>query len=177
VARAFAPTVAAGDMLRFSLTRILEKKLAKATAPAPPVPLPERAQHIGEVYATLAHCRFGVSKETGKQALNAYRAGLMGMLPPQKWLAFPEAALPLAALDAALAGVAQVHPTGKRSFSEGMARVIAVGGRLTVSQVDLLRGICLIVDCAVPVLPVDVVYEDVEAALRPPAARNVHAVS
>ena len=30
VARAFAPTVATGDMLRFSLTRILEKRLGKA---------------------------------------------------------------------------------------------------------------------------------------------------
>jgi hypothetical protein len=167
VARAFAPTVAPGDMLRFSLTRILERKLAKAVVPPPPVPLPERAQAVGELYAALAHCRFGA----GKQGLNAYRAGLMGMLPPQKWLPFPEAPLAPAALDAALAGAVQIHPTGKKSFSEGMARVIAVGGRLTVPQVDLLRGICLIVDCAVPVLPVDVVYEDVEGALRAPPAR------
>jgi hypothetical protein len=171
VARAFAPTVAAGDMLRFSLTRLLEKKLAKATEQPPPVPLPERASAIGELYAALAHCRFGA----GKQGLNAYRAGLMGMLPPQKWLPFPETPLAPAALDAALAGVGQIHPTGRKSFSEGMARVIAVGGRLTVAQVDLLRGICLIVDCPVPVLPVDVVFEDVDAALRPPAARNAHA--
>ena len=171
VARAFAPTVAAGDMLRFSLTRILERKLAKATEQLPPVPLPERAQAIGELYSALAHCRFGA----GKQGLNAYRAGLMGMLPPQKWLPFPEAPLTPAALDAALAGVGQIHPTGKKSFSEGMARVIAVGGRLTVPQVDLLRGICLVVDCPVPVLPVDVVFEDSEAGLRPPAARSSQA--
>ena len=30
VARAFAPTVATGDMLRFSLTRMLEARLSKA---------------------------------------------------------------------------------------------------------------------------------------------------
>jgi hypothetical protein len=173
VARAFAPTVVTGDMLRYSITRILEKKLAKAAQESPPVPLPDRAQAVGEVYATLAHCRFG----GGKQGLNAYRAGLMGMLPPQKWLSFPETLLAPAALDAALAGVAQIHPTGKRSFSEGLARVIAVGGRLTVPQVDLLRGICLIVDCALPVIPVDVVYEDVQAALRAPAPKNVHAAA
>jgi hypothetical protein len=53
--------------------------------------------------------------------------------------------------------------------------VIAVGGRLTVPQVDLLRGVCLVVDCGVPVIPVDVVYEDVEAQLRAPPARNAHA--
>ena len=46
------------------------------------------------------------------------------------------------------AALAQIHPTGKRSFSEGMARVIAVGGQLTVPQVDLLRATCLVVDCA-----------------------------
>jgi hypothetical protein len=177
VARAFAPTVAAGDMLRYSVTRILEKKLAKAVQEPPPVPMPDRAQAVGEVYAALAHCRFGAGPQNAKAALNAYRAGLMGMLPPQKWLAFPEALLTPAGLDAALAGVSQIHPTGKRSFSEGMARVIAVGGRLTVPQVDLLRGICVIVDCAVPVIPVDVVFEDAQAALRAPAPKNAHAAA
>ncbi|HUQ12219.1 MAG TPA: M48 family metallopeptidase [Steroidobacteraceae bacterium] len=168
VARAFSPTVAQGDMLRYSLTRILERKLARPVQEPPPVALPERAPQVGEIYATLAHCRFGA----GKQGLNAYRAGLMGMLPPQKWLPFPEAPLAPAALDAAITGVAQIDPTGKRAFSEGLARVIAVGGRLTVRQVDLLRGICMLVDCQVPVLPPDVVYEDAQAELAPPAARS-----
>jgi hypothetical protein len=162
--------VAQGDMLRWSLTRILEKKLAKAVQEPPPVALPERAQQVGEIYAALAHCRFGA----GKQGLNAYRAGLMGMLPPQKWLPFPETPLTPAALDAAIAGVSQIHPTGKRSFSEGLARVIAVGGRLAVSQIDLLRGVCILCECQVPVLPPDVVYEDAQASLGPPAARNAH---
>ena len=55
-----------------------------------------------------------------------------------------------------------------------MARVIAVGGVLTVAQVDFLRGVCLIVDCQVPVIPPDVVYEDLQASLGPPAAKNAH---
>ena len=160
IARAFAPTVATGDMLRFAVTRILEKRLAKAIEPPPPVPLPERATAVCELFAALAQCRFGA----GKQGQNAYRAGLMGMLPPQKWSPYNETPITPAALDAALAGVAQIHPTGKRSFSEGMARVIAVGGQLTVPQVDLLRATCLVIDCAVPVLPVDVVFEDNDAA-------------
>lgn len=171
VARAFAPTVVQGDMLRYSLTRILEKKLAKATQEPPPVPLPDRAAPVGELYAALAHCRFGA----GRQGLNAFRAGLMGMLPPQKWLPFPEALLAPAALDGAVAGVAQIHPTGKRSFSEGLARVIAVGGRLTVPQVDLLRGLCILVDCPVPLLPPDVVFEEAQASQGRPAARPEHA--
>lgn len=165
VARAFAPTVATGDMLRFAVTRIIEKKMAKATEEAPPVPLPDRAGAVCDLYAALAQCRFGA----GKQGQNSYRAGLMGMLPPQKWAPFPEALLAPAAIDAALAAAAQVHPTGKRSFSEGLARVIAVGGRLTVPQVDLLRTICLIVDCQVPLLPIDVVFEDIDPAA--PAAQ------
>jgi hypothetical protein len=162
VARAFAPTVSQGDMLRYVVTRVLERRLAKASDAPPPVPLPERATQVCELFASLAHCRFGA----GKQGLNSYRAGLMGLMPPQKWLPFPETPLAPAALDAALAGVTQIHPTGKRSFSEGMGRVIAVGGRLTVPQVDLLRGICQLVDCPVPLLPVDVVFED--ADLAPP---------
>jgi hypothetical protein len=93
----------------------------------------------------------------------------MGMIPPQKWAPYPETMITPAALDATLAALTQIHPTGKRSFSEGMARVIAVGGRLTVPQVDLLRATCLIIDCPVPVLPIDVVFE--EADFAPPASQ------
>ena len=160
IARGFAPTVPTGDMLRFAVTRILEKRLSKAVEAPPPVPLPERAAAVCELYAALAQCRFGA----GKQGQNAYRAGLMGLLPPQKWSPYPESLIAPAALDATLAGLAQIHPTGKKSFSEGLARVIAVGGHLTVAQVDLLRATCVVIDCAVPVLPIDVVYEESDAA-------------
>jgi Zn-dependent protease with chaperone function len=156
VARAFAPTVSRGDMLRFAATRMLEKRLAKAVDESAPVPLPERAPAVCELYAALAQCRFG----TDKQGQNAYRGGLMGLLTPQKWSPYPEAPLTPAALDAALAALTQVHPTGKRSLSEGMARVIAIGGKLTVPQVDLLRAACMIIDCPVPLLPVDVVFDE-----------------
>jgi hypothetical protein len=158
VARAFAPTVTTGDMLRFSLTRIIEARLRKAGEQSLPVPLPERAAAVCELYAALAQCRFGA----GKQGQNAYRAGVMGMLIPAKWAPYPEQLIAPAALDIALAGVVQIHPTGKRSLSEGMARVIAVGGRMTVPQVDLLRGACLIVDCPVPLIPIDVVFEEAD---------------
>jgi len=158
VARAFAPTVTTGDMLRFSLTRIIEARLSKAGESALPVPLPERAAAVCELYAALSQCRFGA----GKQGQNAYRAGVMGMLMPAKWSPYPEELITPAALDIALAGVAQIHPTGKRALSEGMARVIAVGGRMTVPQVDLLRGACLIVDCPVPLIPIDVVFEEAD---------------
>ena len=156
VARAFAPTVSTGDMLRFAVTRLLDKKLAKANEAPAPVPLTDRATSVCELYIALAQCRFGA----GKLGQNAYRAGLMGLLTAQKWSPYPDEWLTPAALDAALAAVSEIHPTGKRSFSEGMARVIAVGGKLTVPQVDLLRAICIIVDCPVPVLPADVVLDE-----------------
>jgi Zn-dependent protease with chaperone function len=156
VARAFAPTVAIGDMLRFSLTRMIEARLRKTREETSPVPLPERAAAVCELYAALAQCRFGA----GNQGQNAYRAGVMGMLIPGKWAPYPEQLIAPAALDIALAAVAQIHPTGKRALSEGMARVIAVGGRMTVPQVDLLRGACLIVDCPVPLVPIDVVFDE-----------------
>jgi hypothetical protein len=158
IARAVAPTVAAGDMLRYSLTRMLEKRLAKAAEAVTPVPLPERAPAVCEIYSALAQCRFGA----GKQGQNAYRAGLMGMLPPQKWAPYPDTLIAPAALDTTLAALAQIHPTGKRSLSEGMARVIAVGGKLTAPQVDLLRGVCMVVDCPVPLIPIDVVFEEAD---------------
>jgi hypothetical protein len=89
----------------------------------------------------------------------------MGLVPPQKWAALPETAPTPAALDATLAALAQIHPTGRRNFSEGMGRVIAVGGRLTVPQVELLRTVCLVIDCPVPMLPVDVVYDENAGAM------------
>jgi hypothetical protein len=164
LARAFAPTVATGDMLRYAVTRTLERKLAKATEQPPPVPLPERADAVCTLYAALAQCRFGA----GRTGQNSYRAGLIGMVPPQKWAPYPETLVTPAQLDTAMAGARQIHPTGKKAFSEGLARVIAVGGRLTVPQVDLLRGLCILVDCAVPPLPADVVFEETEPA---PAAQ------
>ena len=167
VARAFAPTVAPGDMLRYSLTRMLEKRLAKTADEPEPVPLSERAAAVCEIYAALAQCRFGA----GKQGNNAYRAGLMGMLTPQKWAPYPEALITPAALDITLAALAQIHPTGKRSLSEGMARVIAVGGRLTAPQIDLLRGVCMVVDCPVPLIPIDVVFEEADVQAPKVTAR------
>jgi Zn-dependent protease with chaperone function len=166
IARAFAPTVPTGDMLRFGLTRLLEKRMAKAAGQTAPVPLPERATAVCDLYAALAQCRFGA----GKQGLNAYRAGLMGMLPPQKWGVFPDVLIAPAVLDKALAALTEVHPTGKRSLSEGMARVVAVGGRLTVPLVDLLRATCLIVDCPLPMLAPDVVYDEADMAPRAQAS-------
>jgi Zn-dependent protease with chaperone function len=160
VARAFAPTVATGDMFRYAVTRLLEKKLAKAREESPPVPLPERAAEVCALYAALSQCRFGA----GKQGANAYRAGVMGMMPAKSWAPYPEVLTPPATLDTTIAALNQIHPTGKRSFSEGLARVISVGGQLTVSQVDLLRGVCQLIDCPVPVLPEDVVYDDKEAS-------------
>jgi Zn-dependent protease with chaperone function len=162
VARAFAPTVATGDMLRYVVTRLLEKRLAKPAVETTPVPLPERAAEVCALYAALAQCRFGA----GKQGTNAYRAGVMGMMPAKSWAPYPETPTTPAVLDATITALNHIHPTGKRSFSEGLARVIAVGGQLTVPQVDLLRGVCLLIDCPVPMLPPDVVYEHSLGAAR-----------
>ena len=96
----------------------------------------------------------------------------MGMLPPQKWAPYPEALIAPAALDVTLAALAHIHPTGKRSLSEGMVRVIAVGGRLTAPQVDLLRGVCMVVDCPVPLIPDDVVFEEADVLAPKAMARR-----
>ena len=166
VARAFAPTVAMGDMFRFAITRVLEKKLAKPAEPTAPVPLPDRATDVCLLFAALAQCRFGA----GKQGTNAYRAGVMGMMPAKMWAPYPDDLVTIAQLDACLKSLDHVHPTGKRSLSEGMARVLAVGGMLTVPQVDLLRGTCLLLDCAVPLVPVDVVFEEMAPRTRAQAS-------
>lgn len=172
VARAFASTVATGDMLRFAITRMLEKRLAKAVEPPPPVPLPDRAAAVCEIYAALVQCRFGVEK----LGTNAYRAGLMGLLMPQKWSPYPDALLTPAALDAAMTALRGVNPTGRQAFSEGIARVLAVGGKLTVPQLDLLRATCALIDCALPDLPPDLEFDEHAIVTAPvPAAAQASA--
>jgi Zn-dependent protease with chaperone function len=162
VARAFAPTVATGDMLRFAVTRLLEKRLAKTIEQPLPVPITERAGDVCMLYAALAQARFGA----GKQGTNACRAGVMGMLPPKAWAPYPETLLSAGQIDAALTGVIGVDPSGKKAFSEGMTRVLAVGGLLTVPQVDLLRAICVLVDCPIPAVPDDLAFDDADGAPR-----------
>jgi Zn-dependent protease with chaperone function len=156
VARAFAPTVAAGDMRRFTVTRVLDRKLAKPRAAPAPASLADRAADVCTLFAALAQCRFG----PGKQGTNAYRAGLMGMMPAKAWTPYPDDALANAQLDAALSGLAGLDDANRRALADGMARVLAVGGRLTVPQVDLLRGACLVLGCALPAVPADVAFED-----------------
>jgi Zn-dependent protease with chaperone function len=162
IAKACAPSVAEGDGLRWMVTRALEHRLVvvlkKAPAPPPPVGLVDRAPLVGVLYAQIAQSRFGV----GKPGSNAYRAGLFGMLPPPKWAPYPDSAVTHAALDGAVNLLAQLNTTAKLALSEGLVRVIAVGGTLAVAQVDYLRGACAVIGCPLPTLPLEVVYEDQE---------------
>jgi Zn-dependent protease with chaperone function len=166
IANACAPTVAEGDGLRWMVTRALEHRLVtilkKAPPPSPPVGLADRAPPVGTLYALLAQSRFGV----GKPGVNAYRAGLLGMLPPQKAPPYPDTAITHAALDGAVKLLAQLNPAAKLALSEGLVRVIAVGGTLAVAQVDYLRGACLVVGCPLPTLPAEVMYDDPELEAR-----------
>ena len=159
VARAFAPTVATGDMLRFSLTR-MHRGAARARRESNPYPC--RCRNV--------RLRCANSMRRSRSAVSARASRGRTPIAPASWgcscrrsgRRIRKQLIAPAALDIALAGVAQIHPTGKRSLSEGMARVIAVGGRMTVPQVDLLRGACLIVDCPVPLIPIDVVFEEAD---------------
>jgi hypothetical protein len=138
------------------VTRVLDRKLAKPRAAPAPASLADRAADVCTLFAALAQCRFG----PGKQGTNAYRAGLMGMMPAKAWTPYPDDALANAQLDAALSGLAGLDDANRRALADGMARVLAVGGRLTVPQVDLLRGACLVLGCALPAVPADVAFED-----------------
>jgi hypothetical protein len=158
VARAFAPTVTTGDMLRFSLTRIIEARLRKAGEQSYPCRCRNVRLQVCELYAALAQCRFGA----GKQGQNAYRAGVMGMLIPAKWAPYPEQLIAPAALDIALAGVVQIHPTGQALAvrrhgardRRGWAHDGAPGGPVA-RRVPHRR-------LPGPLIPIDVVFEEAD---------------
>ena len=154
VARAFAPHVAAGDWLRYAVTRILEPSLvhehAQARALAANVPLNERGAAVGTLLLAMTQCRFGIGG--GEKA---YRRALVAVLPPAKWPPMSHVAVDAAALDAALATLLDLSDAATKIVVEGLVASIAETGILCASQIDLLRAVCILLDVPLPFLPVE----------------------
>ena len=88
----------------------------------------------------------------------AYKAGIQGLLKPQSRPDYSDTISDAASIDAALARVAQLHPSAKRAFCDALVRALSEDDRLTAPKADLLRMICTFMDWALPSLPLDTVY-------------------
>jgi Zn-dependent protease with chaperone function len=160
LARAFARSVGASDTHRYCVTRIVVHALAPATAQpqsGPTVAVVERAGAIGVLLRSAAIWRAGAPRFMEQ----AYRSGLLGLLPPQRWPPFDPMPVDMAQLDTALQSLAELRPPGRRAVIDGVIRVIAAERRLNVAGVELLRTASLLLDCPIASLPLDAQFEDV----------------
>ena len=154
VARAFAPHVVAGDWFRYAVTRILEPSILRThpqlSALPENAPLVARAPAVATLLLAMTQCRFGV--DGGEKA---YRHALAVALPPATWPPMATYAVDAAALDAACAMLLDLTDSATKIVVEGMVASTAETGVLNAAQVDLLRATCILLDVAMPYLPVE----------------------
>lgn len=149
---AFASIVAPTDTTRFAIARVLRHRLSGERATTTLSQLPARAESVGILFSLLAH-------ESGAQAQDAFRFGLQDLLPPQRRPAFTPAPIDIARVDAALAGLATLHPSAKRALGAALARVVARDRGLSVGEADWLRATSILLDTPIPVLRLDLKFD------------------
>lgn len=150
-ARAFARQAAIVDSHALAVTRVVLHRVGPRPAPAAtPLQLGACTAEIGLLLSLLAR--------HGSNAEFAYKAGIQGLLKPQGRPDYSDTISDAASIDAALARVAQLHPSAKRAFCDALVRAVSEDDRLTAPKADLLRMICTCMDWALPSLPLDTVY-------------------
>ncbi len=151
--RAFASQTAIADSHALAVTRLVLHRLGPRPAPtATPLQLGACTAEIGLLLSLIAR--------HGSNAGFAYKAGIQGLLKPQSRPDYSDTISDAASIDAALACVAQLHPSAKRAFCDALVRAVSEDDRLTAPKADLLRMICACMDWALPSLPLNTVYRD-----------------
>jgi hypothetical protein len=147
---AFARITEPADTTRFTITRVLRQRLGggPAAAQGSPSQLPARVEAVGVLFSLLAH-------ESGTQAQDAYRFGLQDLLPPQRRPTFTPAPIDAERVDAALAGLATLHPSARRALGAALARIVARDQGLSVGEADWLRAASILLETPLPVLRLD----------------------
>lgn len=158
VVRAYARLAQPADTTAFAITRVLQQTLAPrdvaSTAKHPP--LHECAAEIGVLLSLLAH-------QSGERAVEAYRSGLLDLLPPQRWPPLVPAPIDAARVDAAYAVLATLHVAARRAVCAGLARAVASDAVLSVAEADWLRATAVLLDVSTPVVRVDLRMASVAA--------------
>lgn len=158
VAQAFARITPPADRARFALTRMLSHRLRGVAAEAASAQLQSELAAIGTLYSLFAH-------DAGDDPPAAFRAGVQAILPPQNRPALLSSPPDAAAIDAALAALATLHPNARRALCAGLTRIIAQDGWLNAAEMDWLRMTVLCLDTPMPRLP-----PEIKTQLDQPAA-------
>jgi hypothetical protein len=167
--RAFARLVEPGQVFELALTRVLAHRLAPPGAALALLPLDQCAHEAGLLLSLLA--------QQGSAPELAYKAGIQGLLPPQGRPVFTPSPLAADAVDASLARLAQLHPSGRRALGEALVRIVAEDQSLTAAEADLLRMASTVLDSPLPGLPLNTLYQELKSGRNDPAARPRTATS
>ncbi|MCS6948254.1 MAG: hypothetical protein NZM12_11615, partial [Steroidobacteraceae bacterium] len=153
------------DVFEFCLAELLAAALADLETARPPHgnrTLQQESAAIGRLFAVLAS-RGATAPIAARQA---YEAGISRLLPrerppfdpPPDWTRIASAAL---------ARLERLQPAAKHLLVEALVATIAHDGRLAVAEAELLRAICVRLQCPLPPLLERVSSADDAGALQP----------
>ncbi len=140
------------DLDEYCLAKLVQAQVVAALDPSASfkpgtLKLAAAQDELRDLAALLAH--FGNDDEDTAQ--RAFEAAMQDALPGASILyALPEDWQP--ALDRALAALARVTPEGKQLVVRALTRAIAADGKVTVAESEMLRVVCAVLGCPLPVL-------------------------
>jgi Zn-dependent protease with chaperone function len=138
------------DAFEFSLAKLLETLLTdemEARVPHGTVSLEDAQEQINVLFATLA--QLGAQDEHG--ARTAYEAGMTVVLPMRSPEYSPVSDWPRQ-LSEALPRLEQLDPMAKKRVIDGLVKTITSDEVLTEAESELLRTVCALLHCPLPVL-------------------------
>lgn len=138
------------DVYEFCLLKLLADSLRnelEGGAPHGSESLASLADELGTLFAVVAT----QGAATALEARRAYEAGISRVLPRHRPPLRTVTDWP-PLLDAACNRLAKLHPCAKRVVVEGLVATIAHDGQMTVTEVDLLRTLCAILQLPLPPL-------------------------
>jgi hypothetical protein len=138
------------DVFEFCLAKLLESLLEDeltARTPHGKLSLEDAQNELFVLFVTLAQ----LGAHDDQSARIAYEAGMSSLFPMrrpqyQHLIDWPER------LSAALPRLESLHPFAKRAVIEGLVKAIASDDVMTVEESELLRAICALMHCPLPVL-------------------------
>jgi hypothetical protein len=134
----------------YCLSRLLHRELYESVHHAPPWPVRRRTlagsrDAVGTLLAVLADA----GHTDPGAAARAFTAGLAQVIPEWQVGYFPPAQ-GVVALDAVWPALDGLAPPEKARLVAGLATVVGHDGEATVAEVELLRMICGVLHCPLP---------------------------
>ena len=138
------------DVFEYCLAKLLETLLSdgmSATAPHGTLTLEDVTGEIALLFTVIA--QIGAPDE--RAAREAYEVGISVVLPMRR-PAFAPVPAWQGKLSAALPRLMQMHPFAKKAVIEGLVRTIANDEMLMDEEAELLRTVCALLQCPLPVM-------------------------